>query len=246
MPPGPAEPAAARNFATTASTRSGSSPTISAPSSSTALFKVPVSAPPKYVTPTPTTSSSVSTCKVTIGRVPFGFSAASASGSSAGSATIPERIVVIFIAGPQSLKRQELHSRPDKGSTHIGPQRLGFRKGRAAKRLLILREENRQSSALPVLHAGVTPPAARSSGLRRSSVGRRLVAALLAGVDGEVRPLTYVDPGLTDGRSLTLTWGPDDCTRPGNQAASAVDKSKEENLCRIHAVPPVRAKRMPG
>jgi len=47
MPPGPAEPAAARSFAATASTRSGSSPTINAPSSSTALHNVPVSAPPK-------------------------------------------------------------------------------------------------------------------------------------------------------------------------------------------------------
>ena len=88
MPPGPADPAAARNFATTASTRSGSSPTISWPSSWIALRNEPVSAPPKYVTPTPHTPSSVSTSKVTIGRVAFGFSAASASGSSAGSATI--------------------------------------------------------------------------------------------------------------------------------------------------------------
>src|SRR6516164_7356472 len=45
MPPGPAEPAAARSFATTASTRNGSSPTISAPSSSIALLRVPVGAP---------------------------------------------------------------------------------------------------------------------------------------------------------------------------------------------------------
>ena len=73
MPPGPAEPAAARNFATTASTRSGSSPTISWPSSSIALLNEPVSAPPKYVTPTPDTPSSVSTSKVTIGRVPLVF-----------------------------------------------------------------------------------------------------------------------------------------------------------------------------
>src|SRR6266404_5776701 len=100
MPPGPAEPAAARSFATTASTRSGSSPMVSAPSSSTALFRVPVSAPPKYVTPIPTTPSSVSTCSVTIGRVAFGFSAVSASGSSAGSATVWERIPDIFIGAP--------------------------------------------------------------------------------------------------------------------------------------------------
>jgi len=47
MPAGPEEPAAARNFAAIASTRSGSSPIVSAPSSSTACRKVRVSAPPK-------------------------------------------------------------------------------------------------------------------------------------------------------------------------------------------------------
>jgi hypothetical protein len=194
-----------RSFATTASTRSGSSPTVNAPSSSMALFNVPVSAPPKYVTPTPTTSSSVSTCKVTIGRVPFGFSAASASGSSAGSATMPERTAVIFIAGPQSLKRQELHSRPDKGSTHIGPQRLGFSKGTRREAPPDITGGKQTEFGFAGPSRGRDTAAARSSGLRRSSVGRRLVAALLAGVDGEARPLTYVDPGLTDGRLLTLT-----------------------------------------
>jgi len=47
IPPGPAPPAAAASFAATASTRSGSSPIASAPSSSTARFKVAVSLPPK-------------------------------------------------------------------------------------------------------------------------------------------------------------------------------------------------------
>src|SRR5215831_8615537 len=46
------------------------------------------------------TPPSVSTSSVTIGRVPLGFSAAPASGSSAGSATICERIPDIFITTP--------------------------------------------------------------------------------------------------------------------------------------------------
>ena len=47
MPAGPALTAAARNLAATASTRSGSSPTASAPNSSTAWRRVRVIAPPK-------------------------------------------------------------------------------------------------------------------------------------------------------------------------------------------------------
>ena len=47
IPAGPEPPAAARSFAATASTRIGSSPIASAPSSSTARLKVRVSAPPK-------------------------------------------------------------------------------------------------------------------------------------------------------------------------------------------------------
>src|SRR6516164_7333335 len=46
----------------------------------------------------PTVPSSVSSSKVTIGRVPLGFSAAPASGSSAGRATICERMPDIFIS----------------------------------------------------------------------------------------------------------------------------------------------------
>src|SRR5437762_14268337 len=41
---------------------------------------------------------SVSTETVTIGRLPFGFSAAPASGSSAGSSTSSVRVPVIFMA----------------------------------------------------------------------------------------------------------------------------------------------------
>src|SRR5215467_11485376 len=46
------------------------------------------------------TPPSVSTSSVTIGRVPLGFSAAPASGSSAGSATTCERMPDIFIGAP--------------------------------------------------------------------------------------------------------------------------------------------------
>src|SRR5205823_1259113 len=44
---------------------------------------------------------SVCTRSVTIGRLPFGFSAAPASGSSAGSSTRWVRVAVIFMASPQ-------------------------------------------------------------------------------------------------------------------------------------------------
>jgi len=47
IPAGPEPPAAPRNLAAIASTRSGSSPITSAPSSSTARFSEPVNAPPK-------------------------------------------------------------------------------------------------------------------------------------------------------------------------------------------------------
>jgi len=47
IPAGPDEPPASRSFFATASTRNGSSPIASAPSSSTARRKLPVSAPPK-------------------------------------------------------------------------------------------------------------------------------------------------------------------------------------------------------
>src|SRR5271166_2230182 len=52
--------------------------------------------------------SSVSTCNVTIGRVAFGFSAASASGSSAGRATIEERIPEIFIASASGFETERV------------------------------------------------------------------------------------------------------------------------------------------
>src|SRR5439155_20630366 len=44
---------------------------------------------------------SVSTRRVTIGRLPFGFSAAPASGSSAGNSTRSVRVPVIFMASPR-------------------------------------------------------------------------------------------------------------------------------------------------
>jgi hypothetical protein len=76
IPPGPAElPAASRSFCPIASTRSVFSPTVSAPSSSTACFSVPVSAAPKNVTPMPSMPAS-------------GNGPPPASGSSAGSLTM--------------------------------------------------------------------------------------------------------------------------------------------------------------
>jgi len=47
---------------------------------------------------------------VTIGRVALGFSAASASGSSAGSATIEERIPDIFIASASAVETTRVAS----------------------------------------------------------------------------------------------------------------------------------------
>src|SRR5258705_10213398 len=55
----------------------------------------------------PATPPSVSICKVTIGRVPFGFSAAPASGSSVGRATIEERIPDIFIGLASACDKKE-------------------------------------------------------------------------------------------------------------------------------------------
>src|SRR5262245_36481373 len=102
MPPGPAEPPAVfLSFWCTPSTSTGSSPTISAPNSSIACARVRVSAPPKYATPSPSAPASVATRSVTIGRLPSGFSAAPASGSSAGNSTIWVRVPVIFIASPR-------------------------------------------------------------------------------------------------------------------------------------------------
>src|SRR5512146_2220713 len=49
----------------------------------------------------PSIPASVATRSVTIGRLPFGFSAAPASGSSAGSSTRWVRVPVIFMASPQ-------------------------------------------------------------------------------------------------------------------------------------------------
>src|SRR5579862_5733700 len=46
--------------------------------------------------------ASVATRSVTIGRLPLGFSAAPAKGSSAGSSTIWVRAAVIFMALPQA------------------------------------------------------------------------------------------------------------------------------------------------
>src|SRR6516164_5834163 len=139
MPPGPAEPAAARSFATTASTRNGSSPTISAPSSSIALLRVPVSAPPKYVTPSPTTPSSVFISTVTIGLVAFGFSAASASGSSAGKATIEERIPDIFIASASAVEHAKsctlLAAREARSNSRLLRRRAGRDVGAKAQRI---------------------------------------------------------------------------------------------------------------
>src|SRR5215469_12606115 len=122
IPAGPEPPAAARNFAATASMRNGSSPIARAPSSSTACRNVRVSALPKYVTPRPSTPSSVRTRNVTIGFVAFGFSEKPASGSSLGSATMPVAIEAIFIrnapscsAKPVDCRLVEFEAKPRRG-----------------------------------------------------------------------------------------------------------------------------------
>src|SRR6266550_8421150 len=119
MPAGPDEPAASRNFRAIASTRSGSSPMTSAPSSSTAWRKVRVSAPPKYVTPSPSIPSSVRSLSQTIGFLAFGFSENPASGSSFGSSTMPVSSEAIFIGSLLSCDLQCAQDRQlplDKGA----------------------------------------------------------------------------------------------------------------------------------
>jgi hypothetical protein len=101
-PPGPDEPAAARSLSTIASMRIGSSPIVSAPSPSTVALRAPVIGPPKNVRPTPSIPASVPICSATNSRVAPATAGPSASGSSAGSRTIWEWMLEIFMLAPLS------------------------------------------------------------------------------------------------------------------------------------------------
>src|SRR5215469_14305149 len=98
----------------------------------------------------PTIPSSVSTSSVTIGRVPLGFSAAPASGSSAGSATICERIPDIFIGhlGWDGRRRRTI--------APLAPREKLVRNGQCF-------ESRRQSSALSDYGGGRVARAAHRS-----------------------------------------------------------------------------------
>jgi hypothetical protein len=65
IPPGPAEPDAARSLATMASVWRGSSPTMDCAMASTACLSALEMSPPKNVSPTPVRPSSVSSSRVT-------------------------------------------------------------------------------------------------------------------------------------------------------------------------------------
>ena len=84
MPSGPAPPAASHSLSVTASTCSGSSPTVSSQRLSTAVRRAGVSAAPKNVMPMPCTPSSVSSSSVTNSRVP-GWSTPTMRGLTSGA-----------------------------------------------------------------------------------------------------------------------------------------------------------------
>ena len=90
-----------RSLATTCSIRSGSSPLISSPNSSSAAFSVRMSLPPNVVTPIPSMPSSVRTCTVKNSRSMPGIGGAPTNGSSSGRRTklILTRWIFILLRG---------------------------------------------------------------------------------------------------------------------------------------------------
>src|SRR5262247_1478836 len=106
MPPGPELPAARRSLPVMASTWVGSSPIVRRASSSTAVLRAGVSAPPKNVRPMPTAPWSVPSSRVTNSRVSVGAGSPTTSGLSAGVRKIRVVAWVIFILAPP---RRMLH-----------------------------------------------------------------------------------------------------------------------------------------
>src|SRR5215831_13850024 len=102
MPPGPELPAARRTLPVMASTWVGSSPIVRRASSSTAVLRAGVSAPPKKVSPRPTRPWSVPSSRVTNSRVSVGSGSPTTRGLSAGVRRTRVVTWVIFI-GEASL-----------------------------------------------------------------------------------------------------------------------------------------------
>ena len=98
MPPGPQLPAMRRHLPATASTWLGSIPIVSRARPSTAARSAGVSAPPKNVSPMPTSPWSVPSSSSTNSRVSAGAGSPTTNGLSAGVERTRVVTWVIFIS----------------------------------------------------------------------------------------------------------------------------------------------------